>query len=392
MTIQSDPPDVTQGTRVPIPAALGSGGVGLVVYLATMNRTYGFIDKGELAAVATTLGIAHPTGYPTLTLIGHAATRLSPLRPVLTLNILACVLTATGVGLMAVLLDRLLRLEPPTRVDEPRTAPRQQRRTRERVRVVPARSTTETAPLAAAPRACLAAVVALCVGFTTTWWGQATGFEVYALQAALLPLVTLLFLRYLAHVQLPGGAPGFSWPGTTFAFTLGICFSNHMATVMLAPAFLLLYFRTTGVGLPSWRRLVFLVPAFLLGLAPYTYLLVLARMAPRLNWGNPSTLESLLQHVMGKQFQYAMKYEPRIFGQQTAFFWNTLANDTVYLGRVLAAVGIVVLFRRNRTLPTWTALLFGTCLVLSGLYDINDIGNYYLTAVMAVGIALAFGL
>jgi hypothetical protein len=115
-------------------------------------------------------------------------------------------------------------------------------------------------------------------------------------------------------------------------------------------------------------------------------------MAPRLNWGNPSTLESLLQHVMGKQFQYAMKYEPRIFGQQTAFFWNTLANDTVYLGLALAAVGIVVLSRRNRMLATWTALLFGTCLVLSGLYDINDIGNYYLTAVMAFGIALAFGL
>lgn len=29
------------------------------LYLATMSRTYGFIDRGELAAVSTTLGIAH---------------------------------------------------------------------------------------------------------------------------------------------------------------------------------------------------------------------------------------------------------------------------------------------------------------------------------------------
>ena len=50
--------------------------VTLALYLATMSRTYGFIDRGELAAVATTLGIAHPTGYPTITLVGHlAATR-----------------------------------------------------------------------------------------------------------------------------------------------------------------------------------------------------------------------------------------------------------------------------------------------------------------------------
>ena len=58
-----------------------------VLYLATMSRTYGFIDRGELAAVATTLGIAHATGYPTLTLLGHVAVRLFPfVRPVLVLN------------------------------------------------------------------------------------------------------------------------------------------------------------------------------------------------------------------------------------------------------------------------------------------------------------------
>lgn len=41
------------------------------IYLMTLAPTVWFIDSGELAAVATTLGIAHPTGYPLFTIIGH---------------------------------------------------------------------------------------------------------------------------------------------------------------------------------------------------------------------------------------------------------------------------------------------------------------------------------
>jgi hypothetical protein len=37
----------------------------LPVYLATMNRTVGFIDRGELAAVARTVGNPHATRYTT---------------------------------------------------------------------------------------------------------------------------------------------------------------------------------------------------------------------------------------------------------------------------------------------------------------------------------------
>ena len=43
------------------------------VYLTTMCRTVSFIDAGELAAVASLLGIAHPTGYPFFTIVAHCA-------------------------------------------------------------------------------------------------------------------------------------------------------------------------------------------------------------------------------------------------------------------------------------------------------------------------------
>ncbi len=45
--------------------------VTFAVFIKTLAPTVWFIDSGELAAVASTLGIAHPTGYPLFTLIGH---------------------------------------------------------------------------------------------------------------------------------------------------------------------------------------------------------------------------------------------------------------------------------------------------------------------------------
>ena len=55
---------------------------------------------------------------------------------------------------------------------------------------------------------------AVFVGLSTTWWSQATGFEVYSLHAVLLTLVTLTFLRYLDDL---GGRGTRSPSGTSCA-------------------------------------------------------------------------------------------------------------------------------------------------------------------------------
>src|SRR5580765_3186371 len=89
-------------------ASLGVFGAAASIYLLTMSRSVGFIDRGELAAVATTLGIAHPTGYPTITMLGHLVTRLWPWRPLMALNVLAALLVATGAGLLVVWLDGVI--------------------------------------------------------------------------------------------------------------------------------------------------------------------------------------------------------------------------------------------------------------------------------------------
>jgi hypothetical protein len=77
-------------------AAWGAFALTLPIYWITMNRTIGFIDRGELAAAAFTFGIPHPTGYPTLMLVAGAVSHLVPLRPVLVLNALVGILVGEG--------------------------------------------------------------------------------------------------------------------------------------------------------------------------------------------------------------------------------------------------------------------------------------------------------
>ena len=72
----------------------------LIVYFTTLAPSVGFIDSGELAAVASTLGVAHPTGYPLFTLIGWMFANV-PVgsEEIVRLNAMAAIFCAVGVFL-----------------------------------------------------------------------------------------------------------------------------------------------------------------------------------------------------------------------------------------------------------------------------------------------------
>src|SRR3989338_10234837 len=48
----------------------------LTFYILTLSRSVYFGDSGEFIAVAKTLGIAHPPGYPLYTILAHLFTLL----------------------------------------------------------------------------------------------------------------------------------------------------------------------------------------------------------------------------------------------------------------------------------------------------------------------------
>ncbi|MGH9335741.1 MAG: hypothetical protein ACRD21_18555, partial [Vicinamibacteria bacterium] len=172
----------------------------------------------------------------------------------------------------------------------------------------------------------------------------------------------------------------------------GLSFTNHLSTVMLVPAFCFMFLRAFGSPGRALREAVPLVPGFLIGLLPYAYLPIRASMHPRLDWGSPDTLERFFEHVSGAQFHFAVMLDSRVLRQQTEFFANTMLGDASLLGLAVAVLGLGTLARRAPVHAIWTTILFSTCAFVSGLYDINDIGNYYLPAMLVLGIWIASGL
>src|SRR5262249_12103481 len=184
--------------------------IALLVYCLTANPSVTFTDSGELAAVATTLGIAHPTGYPLFTLLGHLWTKLPlPLSPVRKLNLFAALCTALSVFLFYRIMLELLE-----RVSSGDAAAFVQRRQRHSL---------------------IAAATALSYAFARTVWEQATATEVYSLHLLTLQASILLFLR-AEHVR--------QW--AAWAFVLGLSFSNHLTTILIAPATIYLFFKRLG--------------------------------------------------------------------------------------------------------------------------------------------------
>ena len=352
------------------------------LYLWTMSRGVGFIDRGELAAVASTLGIAHPTGYPTLVLISHAIEAIVPGRPILVLNALAAILVALGASGLALLSDRFLESVADGRIWKT-SSPKSQTPRRS------ARSESAKSPRAAGPplpahwRAIYAGAAALLIATSTTFWQQANGFEVYAFQALLLPLLCLALFRDLEHPTLVSGL--------LFGLTLGVTFTNHLTVIVLAPAFLIAWFVRFGLR-DGGRRIVWpLAPAFLVGLLPYAWMMVRAAQEPRLSWGDPRDLEHLFHHVTGRQYQLWMFSSADMSEQQWIYAWSRLPSDLGMAGVLVAVIGIFALMPRARGALIFAGSIVATSLIFVIGYGIRDVDPYALPGLVGLALLVAAG-
>ncbi|MEK9135612.1 MAG: DUF2723 domain-containing protein [Bacteroidota bacterium] len=334
------------------------------VYLKTLAPSVTFIDSGELAAVACTLGIAHPTGYPLFTLLGLVFSRL-PIagEEIVRLNIMAAVFCSAGVYMFFQLVNYLL---------------------------------TAVSKLKSSTALPASAGAALLLAFSETYWSQATSVEVYSLHVLLLPLVLFCFVKANFYYESDADeverrVSETSW-WTLFAFTLGLSFTNHMTTILLAPGLLYLYFATQKWGKESWKRILRMVFPFLIGLSVYLYLPIRGIKGTLLNWGNPVTFERFLWHLSGKQFRVWIFSSTEAAGRQLKYFINSLPHEFAYIGLAFAIVGVFALFRLHRRLAIATLLLFLGCVLYSINYDIHDIDSYFLLAYVCVALCAGYGL
>lgn len=349
-----------------------------VIYLLTLAPGVVQIDSGELAAVASTLGIAHPTGYPLFTLIGYIFTKIFFFSSkIYALNLLSALYTLGGVlFLIKINLLVLLQLKPQLIKDK-----KSKKKADSSIQF-----TEELTAL-------LAVAGTLTIAFSRTFWLQSTSVEVYSLHILLICASIYFFLKafFKENENKSIELKKFEKEWLVFAFILGLSFTNHMTSILLLPGFAYLYFSKYGFSKDAFQRILRMLIPFIAALTIYLYLPISASKNPEINWGNPVTWENFKRHIMGWQYQSWIFSSTESASKQFKYFVELLPVEFAYIGLILILLGLIELSKLNRKILTFYVILFFTCLLYSINYDINDIDSYFLLAFISSGLIATAG-
>lgn len=235
-----------------------------VVYGATMCRTIGPGDSGELVTVMSTWGVAHAPGYPLLSLVGNLW-RLLPIgsESALRLTILNVLFAVAAVVFVAATVMRMTD-----------------------GKILPA----------------IAAALAL--AFSRAYWEYAVVTEVFALNS--LAGAILLWTIAEAAAMAKSSAQSPTRVFVVAAIAMSAAVTHHQTLVLLAIPVLVGFCAL----IPQYRaaKTALLRPittAFAAGCAallPLIYLPFAARRSPDLNWDDPRDLDGFLHILLRKDF------------------------------------------------------------------------------------------
>jgi hypothetical protein len=332
----------------------------LAVYLWTaphgLTWAHDSADGGDLITAALVSGVAHPSGYPTYTLLARLAAWLPWGAPAWRVTLLSALSGALAAALVAA-------------VVQDTTAHRWYGATRV--------TSSHLPPIAAG----------LMLAFAPLLWRQATVAEVYALHACLAAALIWALLRW----QQSGVA---AWAAAA-GLLCGLALGNHLTIVWLAPlaaTWLLLGWRRHG---QSWRPLAAFAGALTLGLLTYLYLPLAAAGDPPVNWGNPVTWSGFWWLVSGEL------YHPYVLGAPWRAAWAQgqalvaqIGGDFRPWGVLLALVGVAVIVCGRRR---WIALAAALISMLLGLawaaaYNSSDSQWTLMPTWVLIAIAAGVGL
>lgn len=345
--VNRNKPTIASHRRTKILLGIGVCLAAFVLYLSTLAPGVLYYDRPLLMDSAMlqvhvyTLSITHPTGYPSYLMLTHLFTYL-PFGDVAYQANLASAVYASGAVLLMYVAGMLL-----TR------------------------------------RVVAAAVGALAVAAGPTFWSMAVVTEVYTLNALLIlvPLVALLMWRETRRDRYLLLA----------AFLAGFALTNHLTSGLIVPAGLLFVALVNRRKLWEWRLILKGVGLFLLGLVPYVYLPIRASASLPMKENDPTSLGRFYELVSGTQLTntYFGLNLGALPGRLLFYGSNLAANFGPLL--VIAAVGAVVAWRKDRPVAALTGALYLGWLAHALGYDIFDVHLYFIPTYLMVGLWTAFG-
>ncbi len=307
------------------------------LYLLTLAPTVYWGDTGELITSASVLGVPHPSGYPTYMLIAHAFTKI----PLGTIAWRVNLLSALSAALTILVVYKIGFLISKNRL--------------------------------------FSLLGALTLALLPLFWHHALIAEIYAFHLFFLALILYCFLSYYLH-QI-------KWYLFAGSFFFGIALTNHLTTIFLLPAIILLIL-AMRTKINFSKALLCSLSFLVLGFTPLFYIPLRAASTPLWNWGHISNLTDALFHISGYEYSVFLSYSaivhnfPFIVNQIFSFPALLLLSGTFYYC-IRAEKSVLYRF----VLVT----LIGTLIPLF-LYKIPDIETYLLPFFLLSSVLLILSL
>ena len=330
----------------PMLVGVGIGLFAFALYLMTLTPTVVSLsaDASVFPASAYVLGIPQTTGYPTYTILTHFFTYLPIGDVAYRVNLASAVF-----GTLAVVAVFLVGLTLSGRI-------------------------------------VAAAVGALAFGTSELFWSQAVVAEVYTLNALFVALVVLVLLVWRERRE--------DKYLLVAAFLTGLSMTHHMTSALLLPAGFLFVLLVEPRKLVDRGLVLKGGGLFLLGLLPYVYLPVRARMDPPLNVGDPSNWERFWYLVSGSQFKgYMLVFGPEELPGRLYMYASYLLGQFHWAFVMIGITGALLLLARDRAAFALLGFLYLGWLLYALEFDIGDIYYYFIPTylVLAVFAAVGFG-
>lgn len=324
----------------------------LGIYYYTMAPGLDKIDSGELAAVQYFAGIAHPTGYPLFTIIGHLFLMIRlPMRIISQLNLLSVIYVVSGIFFFIKTSKLIIR-----------------------------NYLNEQSLSNYSAANFIIILITVSFAFSKTIWEQSTSTEVYSLHIFFLSIIFFLLYKFFFNSQ----NKIFKYKWSTLFFLLGLSFANHLTTVLLIPAIMYLFFRKNKFNINSIKKFAFfaLITFGVSGIL-YTYLPIRAAANPIMNWGNPINFENFFRHITGRQYQVWMFSSFSVAKENFINFLKGLSDEFSIAILILFIIGIFSPIQ-NKKEKTFLIICFFSSLLYGINYDIIDIQTYFILAYFSI--------
>lgn len=329
--------------------ALGAALISLALYVPTLMPDIGFWDTAEFQAIGPVLGIAHPTGYPSYTLLAWlASVVLQPLgTEAFRANLLNALLMASAAGLLALAVTLLTR------------------------------------------RRSLGLLAGLLLGLAPTVWGNAVRADAHALHLALVALLLVTLLVW-AERQRAGEEGAGRWLMAS-AVVYGVALGNHALTLLLAPGIAAYLLLVEPRLLLRGRLVLGCVAALTLTtVALYLYLPLRSAMDPPLDYADPqawvklspdgSVIGGFRYLVLGEQFRGTFSPLPSLI-DGAGIIWRQIWLDLGPIA-VLSLGGVVAAVLRWRREFVLLGLWFVVTWIFALGYVNASIERYYLVPLL----------